>query len=338
MYKFLSIISLFFLIMGCKKPETTPTEQQPIVMEGDAYGSTFRIIYYSKDTLDTEIQEVLETFDHSVNTYIDNSVLTKFNQSTTGSHADKMLLELVKMSKKINQKTDGYYDPSVNPLSDLWGFSSKGIQHSPTRQQVDSVMQFVGLENVEVFEDSLAKKDPRLSLSFNAITGYVNDRVAELLDRKKVDSYLIEIGGEMIAKGLKPNNSSWTIGVDEPIENAKERKLNSILTLTNEAMATSGNYRKFHLDPETGQKIVHTMNPKTGYPEVSALLSASVIAPTCAEADATATALMAMGLEKAQAYINTRKDLKFYLIFNNAQGEFESKAYNGFQIQKELSE
>lgn len=332
-----SFISLF--LISCQKEVQKEQANEPIVMEGDAYGSTFRIVYYSYDkNFNEEIQQILEEFDHSVNTYIPTSILTKFNESENGSSADRMLLELVSISRNYNTKTNGFYDPSVSPLSDLWGFSSKGIKHSPSDQQVDSVMQFIGLKNISILENALSKTDARVALSFNAITGYVNDEVAKFLDSKKVESYLIEIGGEMIAKGKKPNGDAWTIGIDEPIENANKRVLNSILELNNEAMATSGNYRKFHIDEETGQKIVHTMNPKTGYPEISPLLSASVIAPTCAEADATATALMAMGLDKALEYIPTRPELKFYLIWSDENGNYVNKAFNGFELKKDKKE
>lgn len=327
-------MTIFFLL-GCSQKESEGLQENPaMIMEGEAYGSTFRIVYYSYNkNYNEEIQEVLEEFDHSVNTYIPTSVLTQFNQSEKGGKADRMLLELFRISRNYHSISEGYFDPSISPLSDLWGFSSKGIQHYPSESEVDSVMQFIGLENIQVEGDSLSKNDARIALSFNAITGYVNDQVAKLLDEKHVESYLIEIGGEMIAKGKKPNGESWTIGIDEPIENANERTLNSILVLNNEALATSGNYRKFMIDEETGRKIVHILNPKTGYPEISALLSATVIAPTCAEADAIATALMAMGLEKAIEYTEKRPDLKFYFISSDENGEFVNQAFQGFEAQ-----
>lgn len=334
MFRILIICFSVIFILSCQSKENSDVQENDVqVMEGEAYGSTFRILYYSfNKNYNNEIQEILEEFDHSVNTYIPSSVLSKFNQSEKGSAADRMLLELMRISRNFNTTSNGYFDPSVSPLSDLWGFSSKGIKNSPSERQVDSVMSFIGLENIYIEGDSLGKNDPRISLSFNAITGYVNDQVARFLDEKNVESYLIEIGGEMIAKGKKPSGDSWTIGIDEPIENAPDRTLNSVLILENEALATSGNYRKFHVDEETGQKIVHILNPKSGYPEISPLLSATVIAPTCAEADAMATALMAMGLEKAIEFTTTRPDLKFYFISSDENGNFVSQSFQGFEV------
>lgn len=335
MYRLMILFLMTAFILGCEKEKKDDIqENEAMIMEGEAYGSTFRIVYYSYNkSYNDEIQEILEEFDHSVNTYIPTSILTKFNESEKGSKADRMLLDLVRISKNFHTMSEGYFDPSVSPLSDLWGFSSKGIKNYPSPEQVDSVMQFIGLENIFVEKDSLGKNDSRVALSFNSITGYVNDQVAKLLDEKKVESYLIEIGGEMIAKGKKPNGESWTIGIDEPIENASTRTLNSTLILDNEALATSGNYRKFHIDEATGRKIVHILNPKTGYPETSALLSATVIAPSCAEADAIATALMAMGLDKAIEYTKKRPDLKFYFISSDENGGFIGQAYQGFEVQ-----
>lgn len=333
MFRVLFVSISFLLLFGCDSKKEEDIKNPAIIMEGEAYGSTFRIVYYSYDrNWNVEIQEIMEEFDNSVNTYTSSSFLSKFNKSERGSKADKMLIELVELSRNYNTVSNGYFDPSVSPLSDLWGFSPSGIKNLPTEQQVDSVMTFVGLENVLLESDSLGKRDPRVALNFNAMTGYVNDQIAQFLDEKKVESYLIEIGGEMIAKGKKPNGDSWLIGIDEPMEKSPQRELNSTLVLENEAMATSGNYRKFHIDEKSGKKIVHIINPLSGYPETSALLSASVIAPTCAEADAIATALMSMGLEKAKEYTKARPDLKFYLIWSDESGEFISEAYNGFEV------
>ena len=331
MYKFYFVF-LSILLFSCQKEKPDLQSNEPVIMQGEAYGSTYRIVYYSYEKdLNDGIQKVLQDFDKSVNTYIDTSLLSQFNQSESGSAADKMLLELVNLSRTFNIKTNGYFDPSVAPLSDLWGMGNDGPKHSPSQKEVDSVRQIIGLDKISQTDTELLKNDPRVELNFNAITGYVNDKVGQYLDSKKVESYMIEIGGEILAKGIKADSTYWSVGIDKPIENA-ERELFATLELKNEALATSGNYRKYYMD-ENGRKIVHTLNPKTGQPEVSPLLSASVIAPTCAEADATATALMAMGLDKALNYVNSRTDLKFFLIWNDQNGKLQSQTFNGFKAQ-----
>lgn len=331
MYK-IGIFLLFLIFLSCKSESRENTENQPIEMSGEAYGSTFRIVYYSYgQNLNEEIKGVMDSFDKSANTYVDDSHLSRFNASESGSYADEMMQELVHISRAFNTKTEGYFDPSVAPLSDLWGFSKEGPTKSPSHEQIAEILEVIGLQKVTVKGDSIYKSDPRFELNFNAITGYVNDKIGQYLDSKKVDSYLIEVGGEILAKGVKPDSTNWTVGIDKPAENV-ERELFATLTLKNEALATSGNYRKFYMDAN-GRKIVHTINPKTGQPEVTALLSATVIAPTCAEADATATALMAMGLENAQEYIKSRRDLKFFLIWSDKSGAYQSEMYNGFKAQ-----
>ncbi|MDO5656538.1 MAG: FAD:protein FMN transferase [Flavobacteriaceae bacterium] len=329
-----SIFSLliFIFFLSCEKKEKTDNSiaETPQIIEGNAYGSTFKIVYYShgKD-LNPEIEKIMQEFDASVNTYIEDSHLSRFNQSKKGSFADPMMIELFDLSRQLNTKTNGFFDPSVAGLSVLWGFSKEGAKNAPTQIQVDSVLKFTGLQHAQLLNDSLIKKHPSFSLNFNAITGYVNDKIGQYLDSRKVDNYLIEIGGELLAKGIKPDSTYWSVGIDKPVENA-EQQLFATLNLKNEALATSGNYRKFYLD-EQGRKIVHTINPKTGMPQTTTLLSATVIAKTCAEADATATALMAMGLEKAQEYVSNRTDLKFFLIWSDDVGEYQSKTYNGFE-------
>ena len=333
MHRFLFLVCLIF-VFSCQKKENEQTNE-PITMSGEAYGSTYQIVYYSygKD-LNAEIEEIMNEFDKSVNTYIDDSYLSKFNKSEHGAKADKMLLEMFSISKQFNTTTQGYFDPTVSGLSDLWGFSKKGFKNSPKQQQIDSTLATVGLQNVFAHTDSLSKNDKRITLNFNSMTGYVNDKIAEFLDSKKVENYLIEIGGEILAKGKKPDGTNWKVGIDKPVENLEDREIMAVVSLENQSMATSGNYRKFFVDEKTGQKIVHTMNPKTGKPEASNLLSASVIAKTCAEADAVATATMAMGLEKAKAFAKDRNDLKFYLIWNDENGDLKTENFHVFPIEE----
>lgn len=329
MKKIIKIALASLVITSCNQKNTNNNE--PITLQGNAYGSTYSIIYYGND-VNNGILKLLNEFDDSVNTYKENSYLTKFNNSEKGEIADKMFKDLVEISMKYNTKSNGYFNPSIEPLSELWGFSNRKIKNSPKKEQVDSVMQFIGLNHISIKNDSILKDDSRVKLSFNSITGYINDKVAEFMNENQIDNYLIEIGGEVYAKGNKPDNSEWRIGIDEPNENLEERKIKAVVSLKNEGLATSGNYRKFHIDEKTGEKIVHTINPTTGYAKSSKLLSATVIAKTTAEADAMATAIMAMGLDNAVSFIEKNKDLKCYLIWleNN---EIKFKNYNGFEYE-----
>lgn len=326
---------ILILIVGCTSKNKTEKKSDFQTLSGDAYGSTFSIVYYSEEDYSEEITAILNEFDDSVNTYKDDSFLSKFNRSKSGSNSDRMLREILQISKELNIKTDGFFEPTVAPLMQIWGFYGKNKGSDlATKEQVDSVMNFVGIDKVFVKSDSIFKTDERLGLSFNAITGYINDKVASFLDSKNVKNYLVEIGGEIIAKGKNNEGKLWRIGIDQPEEDLSKRELNAVVELNNKALATSGNYRKFHIDAKTGKKIAHTMNPKTGYPERSSLLSATVIASTCAEADATATALMAMGLERAKEFIKQREDLKIYLIWNDDEKGIVNESFNGFVVEE----
>ncbi|MGQ1928760.1 FAD:protein FMN transferase [Ornithobacterium rhinotracheale] len=318
--------SLLLLNVGCNK-KTESTEPTLRYAKGDAFGSTYGIQYYSDKDLSDEIVKALTFFDDKISTYKSGTDVERFNQSEKGTAVDSIVIDLWKQCQDFNQKTDGYFDPTVQPLSNLYGFKKAKIHNKPSRAQVDSVMQFVGIAKTAVRNDSILKNDTRTELVFNAITGYINDYVAHILDQAGVKSYLVEIGGEIRAKGKKEDGNTWVVGVDVP--KSGDQDLFTTVPLDNESLATSGNYRKFHI-LDNGDKVVHTMNPIDGTSGISNLLSATVIAPTAAEADATATALMAMGLDKAKAYAQNRKDLKFLLIWTDDKGEFQSEKFNNF--------
>lgn len=321
----LLIIFTAFLFFACKNQ----SEIELKTAQGNAFGSTYGIQYYSDKDLNEEIAQTLQFFDDKISTYREDTDLAKFNASEKGEKVDSVVLDLWQKCKEYSEKTNGYFDPTVQPLSNLYGFKKSKIHNKPTKEQIDSVLEFVGINKTYIQNDSILKTNPNTQLVFNAITGYINDYVASLLEKQGVKDYLIEIGGEIRAKGKKADGSNWVVGVDVPKEGDTSQELFTTLELENESLATSGNYRKFYL-LDNGDKVVHTMNPITGGTGISKLLSATVVTPTAAEADATATALMAMGLEKAEQFAENHKDLKILLIWTDDSGEYQSKKYNGF--------
>ncbi|MBV7439840.1 FAD:protein FMN transferase [Weeksellaceae bacterium TAE3-ERU29] len=321
----LLIIFTAFLFFACEKQSKTELR----IAQGNAFGSTYGIQYYSDKDLDEEIAQALQFFDDKISTYREDTDIAKFNASEKGEKVDSVVLDLWKKCKEYSEKTNGYFDPTVQPLSNLYGFKKSKIHNKPTQQQIDSVLEFIGINKTYIQNDSILKTNPNTQLVFNAITGYINDYVSILLEKEGVKDYLIEIGGEIRAKGKKADGTNWVVGVDVPKEGDTNQELFTTLELNNESLATSGNYRKFHV-LDNGDKVVHTMNPITGETGISKLLSATVVTPTTAEADATATALMAMGLEKAQQFAENHKDLKILLIWTDDKGEYLSKKYNGF--------
>ncbi len=324
-------VILIFLLIGlfaCNPKKDKPSEFAQGT-SGEIFGSGYAIKYYSEKNLDKEIQKVLYDFNKVANTYDSISLLSQFNKGKILEIKDPILIDITNISKMYEQKTDGYFDPTVTPLMNLWGFSSEKIKHLPTSAEVDSVMQFVGMDKLIISKQKITKTNPKTQLSFNSITGYVNDQMAKMLESHGVTNYLINIGSELTAHGAKPGGETWAVGVDKPIEYSTDQKVQIAFPLKNLSLATSGNYRKFYIDQDTGEKIVHTMNPKTGYPAKSKLLSASVIAESCAEADATATALMAMGYEKAVDFVENKSKLPAYFIWSEKDSVI-AKGWNNF--------
>ena len=238
--------------------------------------------------IDAEAKASMSIFD-------EESRLSRINNNLTDSLDSHIRFNLT-LAARFNELSDGYYDVTVKPLTAAWGFAQKSEERQ--NPNIDSLIEFVGFSKIAIHGDVVRKSDPRVQLDFNSIAkGYVVDLLAERLQRLGIDNYMVNIGGEIRCKGINPRGGDWTIGIETPYDgNFEQNDIEKIISLTDCGVATSGNYRRFHL-AENGDKITHTINPKTGYSTTSNLLSATVIAPTCAEADAAATMFMAMGSE-----------------------------------------
>ena len=181
-------------------------------------------------------------------------------------------------------------------------------------------------------KNTVRKRSKSIYFDFNAVAkGYAIDRLGAMLDAKGISNYLVEVGGEVLTKGTNLiSQKQWTVGIDDP-QAEEGRQLKRIVSLENKAMASSGNYRKFRIDEKTGMKYVHTINPKTGYTKNSSVLATSVVANTCAEADAFATAFMAMDLQDSQELLDERKELEAYIIYIDREGRTQEFMTSGFQ-------
>lgn len=301
---------------------------------GGALGTSYSITYLTEKELDlqSEIDSVFEVINHSMSTYIPDSDISKINNGDSTVRVDQMFREVFELSQEVHNNTNGYFDPTVGALVNAWGFGPGDIVKMDS-SKVDSILQFVGLDKVRLNSDgTITKNDPRIFMDFNAIAkGYAIDRLAILLEQKDIENYLIEVGGEIISKGEnKIKNKSWIVGIDDPqIEEGRRLKLT--LQLADKAMASSGNYRKFRLDSLTGQKYVHTIDPKTGYTRDSQILAVSVIANSCAKADAYATAMMAMELSDSKKVLNLQGELDAYIIYLEKDGEVAEFMTPGFK-------
>ena len=304
--------------------------QKQVVLEGYAQGTTYHIQYIDVKgkNYQKKINQLLINFDKSVSTYQVNSVISKVNNNQK-VRLDSYFTTCFLKAKEIYKSTSGAFDPTVAPLVNAWGFGPQKKQEISSHL-IDSLLQFVGFDLIELKENKIIKKDPRIALDFNAFAqGYSVDVVAAFLRKKGISSFLVEIGGEVYAQGKQLNDENWIIGIEEPIDNQiSGNPYKAILRLDGKAIATSGNYRRYFI--ENGVKYVHHIDPKTGYPTKNNLLSASVISTSCLESDATATALLVMGLEKAIEYVNNRKDLEAYLIYTDEKGNYKSYITLGF--------
>ena len=302
----------------------TYSQDEPIKIEGYAQGTTYHITYFDKQNRDLqpEVEKILSDFDKSVSTYIPTSIISRINSNEKNVVVDKYFITCFNKAKEVWKNTDGAFDPTVYPLVNAWGFGP-GKKQKIEKVKIDSMLKFVGFQLIELKGNTIVKKDPRVALDFNAFAqGYSVDVVSEFLNSKKITSYIVEIGGEVYAKGKKPNGDNWTIGIEKPIDNKEsENPLKAIVKLENLAISTSGNYRRFVV--EDGVKYAHHIDPKTGYPAKNNLLSASVFAKECISSDANATGILVMGLEKAKIFLQKHKELQVYLIYSDDKGNYQ---------------
>ncbi len=317
--KFLVIVaSLLIVAVGCNKKSNF------ITIDSTALGTFVQV--KCKTTLPPEeIHSIIEEIDReakaSMSIFDPNSLLSAINRNEQDG-ADKHIIYNIALAKKLSQISNGAYDITIKPLTDAWGFGrEKGERREPN---IDSLLAFIGHDKLNIEGKRVIKQDPRIQIDLNSIAkGYVVDMVAERLESLGIVDYMINIGGELRCKGKNPRDAKWTIGIETPYDgNMAMDSFEKIISIDNVAVATSGNYRRFYINEE-GQKIVHTIDPRTGYSVVSTLLSATVVAKECALADAAATMFMALGsdeaLEVAKRYEATF-DWKYYFIFADGEG------------------
>ncbi|WP_222983521.1 FAD:protein FMN transferase [Flagellimonas meishanensis] len=323
----LAILACTILFLGCT---TSWVKNQN---RGNALGTTYSIIYMADGPLDfqREIDSVLQVLNQSLSTYIPTSDISRINDGDSTVVVDHMFQEVFEVSTQVHGASNGYFDPTVGVLANAWGFGP-GEPMNLDSLKVDSLLKYVGWEKVRLMGDrTIQKNHPGIRFDFNAVAkGYAIDRLGALLDTKGIKNYLVEVGGEILAKGTNVvSDKKWTVGIDDPqVETGRQLKL--IVSLEDRAMASSGNYRKFRIDTETGEKFVHTIDPKTGYTKNSHVLATSVVAPNCAQADAFATAFMAMDLEDSKMVLKEQGQLEAYIIYLDDEGNTQEFMTQGF--------
>lgn len=310
---------LVILIVGSiliiRQQHTTPYQHD----EGLIFGTIYHITYQSDENYQKEIEAELNKVDGSLSPFNKSSIISRINRNEDVK-VNEMFQEVFQLAENISKETLGAFDITVAPLVNAWGFGfKKGI--TPDKEVIDSLRQLVGYQKVALVDGKIKKQNPNIMLDCSAIAkGYGTDVVARFLKSKGIENFMVEIGGEVVTHGNSEKRVPWHIGVNKPTDDSlnTSTELQTILNVTDKAMATSGNYRNFYY--KNGKKYAHTIDPKTGYPVQHNILSATVIADNCATADAYATSFMVLGLEGAQQILSKHPDLLAYLIYSDDKG------------------
>ncbi|WP_108868139.1 FAD:protein FMN transferase [Aquimarina aquimarini] len=325
------ISSIIILIIVCVSCKSEP-EVHLNYSKGEAFGTTFSAQFIDTKELDlsNSYDSIIDVINTSMSTYIQSSDISRINKGDTTVVIDMHFEKVFTTSKRIYKETAGVFDPTIGVLVNAWDFGPKGKIKSLDSLKIDSLLGSVGLQKVVLSKRRIVKENPDTFIDFNALAkGYAVDVFANFLEDKGVQNYLVEIGGEIRGKGSNVmKQKPWRIGVEDPNFDDTQ-SYSKILSLHDEAMATSGSYRKYKMD-EQGNRYAHIINTETGYPLKSNLLSVSILTNTCMEADAYATALMSMGLERSKKFLETHPELKVYFIYEDQDKELKTLSVNGF--------
>ena len=317
--KWLKIVFFLFLVAGSVYIVAHNRELVLQENSGDIFGTSYHVKYRSQVDYGDSLLAVMKEVDASLSIFNPESTVSLVNQNRS-MRSDALFREVFQLSQQVSEATGGAFDCTVGPLVNAWGFGfKKGI--FPTQEQVDSLLKYIGYKNVVLNTDgNVEKKDTNIVLDFGAIAkGYAVDRVAKFLLEHGVNDYVVEIGGEVVANGQKGVGEKWTVGIRYPSDNPDDDEIQGTFKTTKVALDTSGNYLNYY--EKDGKKYAHTIDPRLGRPVQHSLLSASVIAPDCATADAYATAFMVVGVDEAKRILAQNKDISAFLIYADAQGK-----------------
>ena len=328
------LFSIIFLglFFSCQQDDHFVTKR----IEGYALGTTYSISFNAENLEETFVEHKVDSLftvlNQSLSTYIPTSDISKINRGDSLLVVDDHFVTVYKQATEIWNTTEGFFDPTVGALVNAYGFGPGKKHNTLSTQQLDSILKFTGWDKTKLnTNNTILKTHPKLYFDFNALAkGYAVDVLANYLRHLKVTSFLVEIGGEIVAQGKSlKSNSFWKVAIDDP-QQGEDRTFIQIITLENEALATSGNYRKFSINETTGEQWVHSINPKTGKAIPSNVLSVSVLAENCMKADAYATALMVMPLQQAKLLIEKQPSLEAYWILSDSLGRVKEVFSSGF--------
>jgi len=303
-------------------------------LSGFAQGTSWNITYFNSDSIISKnsIDSIFNSIDSSLSIYKPYSLITQFNKSKRGIRTNRHLYNVVRSSLDISKKTSGLSDITVGPLVAAWGFGVESQINIPGDEKIKELLTCVGYKKIKLTNDSLIKTNPCVQIDVNGIAqGYTVDVIAKYLNTKGVDDFLVELGGELRAKGRKqPDNKPFRIGIESPSgDDFSTQPMQRVVNVNTGAITTSGNYRKFH--ESKGKKYSHIIDPRTGKSVENEMISVTVFARDATTADAYDNALMLMGLEQALEYIERRPDMAAFIIYKNKDGSIADTASTCFR-------
>ena len=322
------LFGIIVLLTSCNR------QPKKIMLQGEAQGSYYAITYYDEQerNFQHEIDSIFHAVDVSVNLWVDTSVISKVNRNEDVT-LDSIFVDNFRIAQEAAALSGGYFDPTISPIVAAWGFSYKHGD-SITPQLIDSLKQLVDYRKVRIENGMVVKENPAMTLDFNAIAqGYTSDLIASFLDSRGIKNYLVDTGGEIMARGAKPNGQPWIVGIEKPADNwDSEQVVHTRIALRDKGLVTSGSTRKYV--ERDGKRYSHCIDPNTGYPVEHQVLSVTVMANSSVWADALASICMVMGMEKSLPLIESMDDVEAYYIYVNENNELETFATEGFSVIK----
>ncbi len=327
-----SLFLLPFLLIILTSCNQKPKELKLVKFTGLAQGTYYEVTYFDSESrnFQSSVDSILKQFDQCASIYEKSSIISKINNNDSTVILDSNFIEVFNLSQKISKETEGAFDCTVGPLVKAWGFSIKENKELEL-PKIDHLMQFIGYQKIKIENGKFQKESPEIMIDFNAIAqGYSVDIIAKFLENKGIENYLVDVGGEVLGKGKKVDNSSWIVGIEKPAESSNaDRVIQIKVELKDKALCTSGNYRKYRIIK--GKKYSHEIDPKTGFPVTHNLLSVSVMGNDCGAADAYATAFMVMGLEKSKLFLSKHPELAVYFIYTDSDGTLKTDQTANFE-------
>ena len=325
-YPFLAFLIIGTILILSKSKQAAPEYRSA---QGLVFGTRYNITYLYNADLKPEIEHTMALVDSALSMFNEQSTISAVNSSESIQVTDTMFLKVYRRAMEISDWTGGAFDITVAPAVNAWGF---GFKHAENIRQatIDSLKEIIGYKKIHEQDGLITKDDPRIMLDCSAIAkGFGSDMVADMFRSKGINDFMVEIGGEIVVSGHNPKGKLWNIGISKPVDDSLSinNELQTVIPITDIAMATSGNYRNFYM--KDGRKYAHTIDPHTCMPVSHTLLSATVFATDCATADALATSMMVMGLDSAQALCARHPEIEAYFIYQAPDGTLSCHFANG---------